>query len=123
MTLQETIELACAEHCNVRNIDGDPALDRLVNGLTAALSAYGAQQLAAGWHDISTAPRDGLHFLAWFPNSKSVAIIYGCEGGDYWFNAETGEVVHEYDPPTHWRPLPALPALSDRIAQGGDNHG
>lgn len=79
-----------------------------------------------GWQPIETAPMDRTAVLIAVPDKDRTGFIVGeayfdpenYEGGDWWW-AGTGwgdypggpvsEVNHH--PPTHWRPLPAPPAL------------
>lgn len=68
-----------------------------------------------GWQPIETAPKDGTAVLGYFGNSAGEdycdhAIVF-YKRGDWWLaelsNSDTGEV----EPPTHWQPLPAAPAV------------
>lgn len=79
-----------------------------------------------GWQDISTAPKDGTWFLGGHNKSAVLAItwfgktshvpIYG------WCHGEDGEDIDLWQP-THWRPLPAPPALSQHgtMPEGGED--
>ena len=82
------------------------------------------------WHPIETAPRDGTEVILWFPH-KNIAIngYYGeTSDGDWesgyrtwmeWLVAD--ELWFQEDPsqaPSHWMPLPNVPAIDIAITRG-----
>ena len=67
------------------------------------------QQLRAGWRDIATAPRDGLHILLYRPRIQSVG--YYSESG-WCINAPGLPLM--LPPPTHWMPKPQDPPSQER---------
>lgn len=83
----------------------------------ACLNACGCCQIIEklrqrDWHPISTAPKDGTRFLAYFPADPSCqqppAIVDAfIENGNLRIPYD-GSYGHPYDP-THWMPLPDPP--------------
>jgi hypothetical protein len=93
----------------------------------AALEAYRSQP--DGWQDISTAPKDGTPFLAWFPKVRldeddepTDEVIGGAQAlvsclNDMWSEPDWLDAHGAYyfedwcfaDVPTVWQPLPAPP--------------
>lgn len=73
------------------------------------------QRGAGGWKPIETAPKDGTHIMAFWPD------VWGMDATQTqtWFGPfEAGglsgwQTAHEYadghSTPTHWRPLPEPP--------------
>lgn len=94
-----------ADGCSDENADFIAKAPDLLRRALAALQ----QQ---GWRDISTAPKDGTFVLLREPNWKAGAVI------GKWFDFE--QVIHgalgfweahaTEVKPTHWMPLPPLPA-------------
>ena len=75
------------------------------------------------WQDISTAPKDGSHFLVWDATTKRVCIgtwedatdeemSLGADRYFEIFDFETQWAVWDHDV-THWMPLPAKPTTGE----------
>jgi len=64
------------------------------------------------WQPIETAPRDGTHYLAYWPGWLGLDTPTVTET---WFGDGTYESAYESEPPdspaapTHWMPLPSGP--------------
>lgn len=76
-----------------------------------------------GWQPIETAPKDGSEIILFDPDYFQRS---GFEGR---YSAPRGNWLSSYDSPvnpTHWRPLPAPPAIEsareerDALAHGGE---
>jgi hypothetical protein len=69
-----------------------------------------------GWHDISTAPKDGTWVVLFGPHSRhGVDAHIICRwDGDYWQSSDDG--YGAYIQATHWMPLPPRPG--DRTDSG-----
>jgi hypothetical protein len=74
-----------------------------------------------GWMPIETAPKatypeTEIRILLWGPSFKNMTVIgwwRGTVSGGIWFNSEDeGGIGWGECKPTHWRPLPAPPALA-----------
>jgi len=71
----------------------------------------------AGWHDISSAPRDGTKIiLARFTNSSDrhnnmIAVDYYRRTQDNQSFIGWGKFNEKHWPPTHWMPLPPAPSV------------
>ncbi len=78
-----------------------------------------------GWEPIATVP-EGTHVLLWFPlgergvGGMETAMVFrgypdNPGGLSYWTHGgpNSGSDWEPREPPTHWRHLPDLPALSD----------
>ncbi len=68
------------------------------------------------WRPIESAPKDGTHFLAYWPDyigNKSAAQIEtwfcGSDGEERWETAWFGFATWDIEKPTHWAPLPEPP--------------
>lgn len=79
------------------------------------------------WKDISTAPKDGTHFLAYMPsvygNEDRCTQIEGCIHDDGFFESAYDEICFDadfypQDYPTHWLPLPQPPRKPSLLADG-----
>lgn len=57
--------------------------------------------LAHDWQPISTAPRDGTHFLAYESGNIYRAFVHP----DGYFVSRCGQPVAHQPEPTHWQPL------------------
>jgi hypothetical protein len=87
----------------------------------AAVTAYLAEA-GDGWRDIKSAPKDGTTIIIW-SRWQSEPVTAACGSRGKWIARWDGSTVissqgdtwTDYakpDPPTHWRPLPAPPALA-----------
>lgn len=65
--------------------------------------------LGGEWRDLASAPKDGTDFLALIPWQRKHHQMAGCFAPDGKFRSWPGRNRYE---PTHWRPLPAPPALN-----------
>lgn len=70
-----------------------------------------------GWHDISTAPKDGEHVLVLLPaygdpRYDEHVVTIASFGAGKWFEVRGGDPAEAIHAPTHWRPLPAAPSKS-----------
>lgn len=73
---------------------------------------------AAGWRDISTAPKDGTHILAirqdwWEPVNGNHRWVYGNVFESYFDTTTDRFESYGLKQPTHWMPLPAPPNDDD----------
>ena len=74
------------------------------------------------WQPIGTAPHDGTAVLlaARGPDSGCVVGWWDSEWGDGWWMCDDGKCAVELPlrgpEPTHWMPLPALPAIAQQGA-------
>jgi hypothetical protein len=72
----------------------------------------------SAWHPIETAPKDGSRIWAYFPfNGRSYAVYWdqnGYEEHPNWTLDGGESALLNYDPPTHWMPLPE-PPLTDEV--------
>lgn len=97
---------------------GDPTCKDCVPSrkAEAAIASALAAVDAAGWRPIETAPKDGTHVLAWFPEPEEyeVMIVRYWADGELWM---TVGPVEDDVYPTHWMPLPAAPGRT------GDDNG
>lgn len=64
-----------------------------------------------GWHPISTAPKDGTAILAKLTDSDIPMPVRFGKGK--WAVTWDCYPLSEFDGPTHWKPLPAPPAMED----------
>ena len=71
-----------------------------------------------GWHPIETAPKDGTPILACCVHRK---LRLG-QHSVVWWRAEFGDWytpnIQPFHAPTHWQPLPPLPASPSPSAAG-----
>jgi hypothetical protein len=96
------------------------AVDKLgvdhLRAAAAALPGLIALRDGAGWQPIETAPKDGAHFLAYWPNPYGNNLAcwvetwwgFSSNGDEAWqspFEAAEGDNI-----PTHFMPLPTPPA-------------
>jgi hypothetical protein len=71
-----------------------------------------------GWLPIKSAPRDGTRIWAWFPlgpatgTQQAYAVRWTNDRVGGWALDDGESAALTYDAPTHFRPLPAPPALS-----------
>lgn len=93
------------------------------------------QKEADGWRDIASAPKDGTHFLGFWPGGGEWrAPIIGIRMTWFWCAGSAASAIgrdgeftahfHRDDPiagvsPSHWRPLPEPP--SALLSAGGEN--
>ena len=98
------------------NGDGVDMIEDALDILESALST-------PEWQPMETAPRDGPHAQKIMLLSESGIVSVGywdsyyAEGGggyenwpDTWVEPVSGELLSlNYDPPTHWQPLPEPP--------------
>ena len=88
--------------------------DEYFHGTRAECQAWiDREAFAAGqaklWQDISTAPRDGTHFLAYEPTGDMYRAAYHSDG---YLMSFCGQPVVQPPEPTHWmQPLPTPPAV------------
>ncbi|WP_182421994.1 DUF551 domain-containing protein [Aureimonas sp. ME7] len=117
----------------IRRVDGSHSLG--AGALAEALMPFLADRAsnagrdavleeADGWRPIETAPRDGTNVIVAVPTKDRDDFIVGeayCNeerGGWWWANLSDGDyyaspiIEMHYHLPSHWRPLPAPPALS-----------
>jgi hypothetical protein len=102
-----------------------PLLDELAAALEAARED--------GWQPIETAPRDGTRILAmirwsWSDGTDGEAqdVIYWHARAQFWVCGTPMNYVQVLDEgvaPTHWRPLPAPPAIDQACRKGGCGEG
>lgn len=94
---------------------------RLITAARAGLAGAGE------WQPIETAPRDGTWFLGWkegrdIEDTVDVwqwdASVETDTGYGFWVNAADSNLDEH---PTHWRPLPAPPAIRALPLTGVDN--
>jgi hypothetical protein len=106
-----------AVDCQVEN-----GWDLWTNEARAALTAM-QPLLAQGWEPIETAPKDGTHVLVYARlghNGKVRRSRHGCFVNVAHFEPSWGWLTSPSDyqiKPTHWRPLPAPPALEQGDAK------
>jgi hypothetical protein len=81
----------------------------------AALAALPSQAQADGWQDIASAPTDEkTWFLTYVPPPGWYSgVTVNRRDGDGWWRSCLAY------PPTHWRPLPAPPAIIAEKREGG----
>lgn len=95
-------------------------LDKVERIVRAALAQR--QQVPEGWQPIETAPKDGSYFMAgnahgvWVAHYQSVAVS-GYKFDNPWRSVMLNhwhirDKSNQYAPATHWKPLPAAPALT-----------
>lgn len=62
------------------------------------------------WKPIETAPKDGMHILAW---ADGLPVISEYSDGQWWTDDDRYNDLERNYPcrfnPTHWMPLPAPP--------------
>jgi len=83
-------------------------------GIAAFLAALKTQGLVIepGWREIESAPKDGTCILVGVAgDADSTRLVWWQDWGK-WFDG----VSSLDDPPTHWRPLPAPPAMLSAAA-------
>ena len=90
--------------------------------------------MADQWRDISSAPRDGPHFLVWCPEIQCTFDVYRRHGSDEFLTWPDGNrSIQKYYclTPTNWTPLPkpprpdpseAHPAAAQPVKGGYDNN-
>lgn len=69
------------------------------------------------WQPISTAPRNGIKFLAWWSYEEKVLPTYWLDNTHTqtpWagWKAPSLQVSHPKAMPTHWMPMPGSPSTS-----------
>lgn len=102
----------------------------------AVIEAYESakQKETDGWRDIASAPKDGTHFLGFWPGGGEWrAPIIGIRMTWFWCAGSAASAIgrdgeftahfHRDDPiagvsPSHWRPLPEPP--SALLSAGGE---
>jgi len=72
------------------------------------------------WQPIETAPKDGTNVLLAWPYISRCAIMgYYHPECRQWLEAGAGWTGYSsHYPPTHWMPLPALPAPTQEATNG-----
>lgn len=84
------------------------------------------------WLDITSAPKDGSHFLAcdahtpygpqWTFNQRPPTVVHWWDGPEDGFYTSVNEVEHETPfSATHWCPLPPPPMIHAREYIGSIN--
>ena len=86
-----------------------------------------------GWQPIETAPKDGTWVLlaggdidyGWDDPSKPASVVgqWTADSECWQFAWYDGGFYGEYETPTHWRPLPAPPAIDQARGKGGQEAG
>jgi hypothetical protein len=78
------------------------------------------------WRPIETAPKDGVPILAWAPGWDTPDVVWWQRAdhlglSDGWYDGMTDNFGDPCGPvePTHWVPLPDLPAMIARAQREG----
>jgi hypothetical protein len=94
--------------------------------LRAAVDAYERAEGKLAWRPIETAPKDGTHILLSAPGRVTCGEWIVPNGPDWddeplWGSWDGN--FSEENPPTHWQPLPAPPAIlaPDTSGEGGES--
>lgn len=110
MTLDEKALQAAmleSDEASVNNVPRIIAVRQVVSAYLKALEGAG-MVIEQGWQPIETAPRDDTQVLVWSKPEDGFSHVQ--RRIDRWRN---GNWYHSRlaMPPTHWRPLPAPPAM------------
>jgi hypothetical protein len=84
-------------------------------GITQAARSDARTPPLSPWRDISSAPKDGTDFLAYWDRSKCHSIVLWSVSDNFWMEEFDRSMV---SPPTHWQPLSSPPA-GDAIPPSG----
>jgi hypothetical protein len=78
-----------------------------------------SEEAVEQWQSIETAPKDGAYILVYQTGVLEPSQVVCCYEDDWWqcCDGKNTELPLRGPAPTHWRPLPAPPALQ----QGGNN--
>jgi hypothetical protein len=91
----------------------------------AALAELAALRVDAGWIPVSERlPKEDEYVLCWWSASKvegAAWVRVEFDGSARWYYMQDGDVPSK--PPTHWRPLPAPPAIDQSLGKQDGSKG
>lgn len=86
---------------------------RIAQAILAALTPPETE----GWREIESAPKDGWHVDVWCPEPSGgyrIADAWWSDMDGKWLYVGQGDMKTWPHQPSHWRPLPSPPVVSEK---------
>lgn len=117
--LREALERLAnaADEVGVEYFDTDTMDDTVSEMQSATIAARQALSVSPWREDMENAPRDGTHFLGWWPerhpNDRRTVTVFANHDELEWTDSADSIDFDMDGQPTHWMPLPQPPATKD----------
>lgn len=117
------VSMGCPNKADfVKRDDKGEYVDRTLSAMWWAWKAALVQVQEAGdsWRPIESAPKDRRSILVWCDGNRCAytAVWLECGRESHWYSF--GGIGRLKDEPTHWRPLPSPPELSESLREKGE---